>query len=493
MKPALLSRNDIDAYLASGAWTRDTMVARYRDHASDFPDVIACQDDSERYTWAELDAVTDRMAGNLIARGLERDSRALVQMPSSAREMVLRGAFKKAGIIGAFIPMQWRAKELEYVRARIDPALEIGPADIDIRDRLIEDTPTTAALDAVNGRQFAFDEISLITVSSGTSGLAKLCEWPEAAQINVGRGIAERLGVGADDNIGMFAPMSGAAGVLVWTISATRPCTFVFPGGYDPNDLLALVERAHVSVATTVPVILARLAAAPKATYDLGSLRVLRVGTAAADMNAARAFEDATGCKVVVASGSMECPGFGHAHVDEPKDVRLDGSVGLPLPGCRLRVEAESGELMVRAPFAASGYWNDPSATAAAWRDGWYATGDIGSLDGDGRLTLLGRLKETINLSGHKVLPAEVEHEITKHPDVFQCAVVGAPDAEYGQVPWAFVQMRAGADFDADDLAAFLRGRDMAGYKMPTRIIEVDEFPRVGGNKIDKKRLLDLA
>ena len=489
MKPSLLSAQDIDAYLAAGAWTRATMVERYRDHARAFPDRIACQDDRERYTWAELDAATDRIATNLIAMGLARDSRALVQMPSSAREMVLRMALKKAGIIGAFVPMQWRAKELDYVRERLSPALEIGPDDSDTWDRLTEETPVSQ--DDIERRQFAFDEVSLITVSSGTSGLAKLCEWPEAAQINVGKGIAERLAVTDDDTIGMFAPLSGAAGVLVWCIAATHPCTFVFPTGYDPADLLSLVEREHLTVATTVPVILARLAEAPKAGFDLSSLRTLRVGTAATDVEAARRFENDTDCKVVVASGAMECPGFGHAHIDEPKERRLDGSVGLPLPGCRLKIDEESGELMVRAPFASSGYWDDEEGTAAVWDAGWYRTGDIGELDADGRLTLKGRLKETINRSGHKILPAEVEHALNAHDDVFDAGVVGAPDAEYGQVPWAFVQMRAEAEMDAEALSAHLLASGMAAYKVPVRFIQVDELPRVGGNKIDKKRLLD--
>jgi len=296
--------------------------------------------------------------------------------------------------------------------------------------------------------------------------------------------------------------MSGAAGVLPWTVSATTPCSYTFPGSFHTDALLGLVGRAGITVITTVPVILARLASAPLAGYDLSTLRALRVGTAAADMGAARAFEANGGCKVVVASGSMEVPGFGHAHIDEPVELRLDGSVGLPLPGCRLRIEDDDGmpappgavgALKVSAPFASSGYWNDPQATAEVWTDGWYATGDMGALDEDGRLTLKGRAKETINRSGYKILPAEVEHEIVRHPSVFDCAVVAAPDADYGQVPWAFVQPAEGETFEKADVVAMLKASGMAHYKIPVRFVTLADLPRVGDNKIDKKRLLDMA
>ena len=527
MRPSLLTSNDIEAYLAEGHWARDTMVDRYRTYARTYPCRIACRDESGSYSWAELDSITDLLAANLVGLSLPRDSTALVQIPSSCREAAIRIAFKKAGIIGAFAPLQWRRKELEYVAAQISPVLIAFS-----RETL---TPEVAAwadsirgpkhrLDLSNGgaenwidwnhllessapadiaqRAFAFDEVSLITVSSGTSGIAKLCEWPEAAQICMGRAKAERMGIREDDTIGIFAPMSGAAGLLVWTVSGTMPCTFCFPVGFHAATLLDLVEEWCVTVATTVPVILARLAQEPLDARDLRAFRLLRVGTAAADIDAARSFEDRSGCKVVTASGAMECPGFGHADPDESPDARLDGSVGLPLTGCRLRIvdekdinlpAGEVGELKVSAPFASSGYWNDPDGTAAVWSDGWYATGDMGRLDKNGRLTLLGRKKETINRSGHKILPVEIETEIARHPDVFAVAVAGAPDREYGAAAWAFVQMRSGCTFDPGALADGLRGSGLASYKIPSRFIEVAELPRINDNKVDKRALLEMA
>ena len=535
MKPARIDPSKVEAYLAAGHWSRETMVDRYAAYAQECPDRIACRDWESQLTWRQLDEATDRIAAALIARGIPRNGRALVQIPSSNREMVLRIAFKKAGILGCFAPMQWRRRELAHTCDRIEPSavlVSFESTDGDRRARLdemvarrrapvlrvgITPAPPQGWLswsdlertlergddrERIAERRFRFDEVSLITASSGTSNLAKLNEWPEAAQVCVGRAIAGRLGMRDDDVIGMFAPMSGAAGVLVWAISGTMPCAFIFPKTFEARALLRSVEDERITVATTVPVILARLAQEDLASFDLSSLRALRVGTGAAGLDAARRIESRTGCRVVVASGAMECPGFGHADVEEPAALRLDGSTGSPLPGCSLRIEdddgtalpaGEIGHVKVSAPFAALGYWNDPEATRSTWADGWYETGDMGLLDDAGRLTLLGRSKEVINRSGHKILPLEVELEVAGHPDVFQCAVVAAPDAEYGEVPWAFVQMRDGRALDADGLVHALRTAGLATYKIPVRFIELAEFPRVGGNKIDKKRLLDMA
>ncbi len=534
MKPFLLDQEKIEAYLADGYWTRETMVERYAAYAHDIPEKIACRDAQEEISWRELDEITDRIAANLIARGIERDARALVQMASSNREMILRIALRKAGVIGCFAPMQWRRRELGYALRELTPSViftspESGDdMSADWLDEAIDGTPQTllvelsgksaagwlswaelaeyphdvGAIEEIASRRFRFDEISLVTVSSGSSGLSKLCEWPEGAQMCLGRAITRRLALRAEDNIGVFAPMAGGAGLLVWVSSGETPCTFTFPDTYNARALLALIESARITVATTVPVILNRLAQEDLGSFDLRSLRAIRIGTAAADLKAARRFEHLTGCRVVLAAGSMETPGFAHADVDDPAALRLNGSIGPPHRGCRWRIEDEDGNALpqgsighfrLSAPYASSGYWKNPEATRAVWSEGWNATGDIATIDEDGHLRLLGRSREVINRSGQKILPSEVEYEIARHPAVFECAVIAAPDPEYGETPWAFVQFHDGRNPDAEGLADALRASGLATYKVPTRFIELSEFPRVASDKIDKKALLRMA
>ena len=534
MKPSLLDREKIEAYLSAGYWTRETMVERYAAYARDFPDKTACRDSQEEITWRGLDERTGHIAANLVAEGIERDARALVQMPSSNREIILRIALKKAGIIGCYAPMQWRSQELGYAHQELAPSVifaspdsggDEGTAWLDeaagvtapvLRIDLSEVSPEgwlpwaeltrppedAGSIEEIASRAFRFDEISMITVSSGSSGFSKLCEWPEGAQMCLARANGSRLRMSEDDNVGVFAPMAGGAGLLVWVTSGMTPCAFTFPESYNARALLALIESAKITVATTVPVILNRLAQEDLGAFDLRSLRAIRIGTAAADLDAARRFERLTGARVVLAAGSMETPGFAHADFTDPAALRLNGSIGPPHRGCRWRIEDEEGSALPRgsvghfklaAPFASSGYWKDPEGTRAVWSEGWNATGDIATIDEDGRLRLLGRSKEVINRSGQKILPAEVEREIAKHPDVFECAVVAAPDPEYGEAPWAFVQPHAGRSLDAAVLADALRASGLATYKIPTRFIELSEFPRVASDKIDKKALLQMA
>ena len=535
MQPYLTTPEIIESYLEAEYWSRETMLDRFRQFSNEYLEKTAYRDGSESYSWAELETASDLVAANLIDLSIERDTTALIQIPSSCREIVLRVALKKAGVIGVFTPLQWQRKELDYVWQRIEPSLVVMSGDflksdvdswlidtiaastdslhrLDIgnapaqewlgwRD-LLDRTPNDNALKEDPQRPFKFDEISLITASSGTSGLAKLCEWPEGAQVCQSRVLCERMEIIGHDNIGIFVPTSGAAGLLMWMISWSVPCTCTFPDDYKPTTILDLIEKDRITAGTTVPVILVRLNLEPLETRELSSLRMMRVGTAAADMTAARSFENSTGYRMVIASGSMECTGFGHVHINEPQDLRLDGSVGLPLAGCRLQIEdpqgnvlpaGTSGELKVCAPFSSSGYWRDLETTEEVWSNGWYSTGDIGVLDEDGRLALLGRLKDTINRSGHKILPAEVEQEIVRDQEIVACSIVAAPDKEYGEVPRAFVQMQAGCVLDTTYLIETLKNSGFASYKIPTRFIEVAQFPRISDNKVDKKALLQMV
>ena len=125
MQPTLLTPPEISRYLNDGSWTKETQAKRFSYYATVRPKAVACQDPKGAVTWAELDAATDQLAANLVDRGLSRDSRALVRMSSGCQEVVVRIALKKAGIIGAFVPMQWRLRELDYVRERIAPELLI--------------------------------------------------------------------------------------------------------------------------------------------------------------------------------------------------------------------------------------------------------------------------------------------------------------------------------------------------------------------------------
>jgi fatty-acyl-CoA synthase len=176
---------------------------------------------------------------------------------------------------------------------------------------------------------------------------------------------------------------------------------------------------------------------------------------------------------------------------------RKPGAVGFPLMHIDVAVvradgtrcdSGEPGELIIRGPHVTPGYWNNPEATAAALVDGWLHTGDLAVCDSEGYYTIVGRLKDMIISGGENIYPAEVEGVMYRHPAVKEAALIGILDETWGEVGRAVVVVEAGRELIAEDLLAFLRDR-LARYKVPKSVIFVDELPKTGAGKIDKKLL----
>ena len=176
---------------------------------------------------------------------------------------------------------------------------------------------------------------------------------------------------------------------------------------------------------------------------------------------------------------------------------RRPGTVGRPLPGVEVRIvgpggrdvpEGETGELLVRGPAVFAGYWRRPEATAAAFVDGWFRTGDLGERSADGYVTLRGRASDLIICGGFNVYPREIEDVLLEQPGVREAAVVGVPDARRGEVP---VACFAG-DADPAALEAACR-RQLASFKVPRAFVRVDALPRNALGKVDKGRLREVA
>jgi long-chain acyl-CoA synthetase len=183
-----------------------------------------------------------------------------------------------------------------------------------------------------------------------------------------------------------------------------------------------------------------------------------------------------------------------------PGRIRL-GSVGLPVPGCELRIvddddreleTGEVGEICCRSPFVMEGYWRAPELTDEATRGGWFHTGDLGRVDDDGYLYVVDRKKDLIIRGGFNVFPRDVEDALLEHPAVAFAGVVGRPDERHGEEVVAFVALRNGSAVSAEDLVAFAKER-IGGYKYPRDVRIVADVPLTPVGKIDRKALRELA
>ncbi|MEE8472974.1 MAG: AMP-binding protein, partial [Dehalococcoidia bacterium] len=182
---------------------------------------------------------------------------------------------------------------------------------------------------------------------------------------------------------------------------------------------------------------------------------------------------------------------------DDPREARLR-SVGRPADGLEVKLfddaeqevpPGEVGEVVVRGPHCLPGYHKEPDALAEAWRGGWFHMGDLGRIDGDGFLYIVGRKKDMILRGGQNIFAAEIEEILTQHPKVMGAAVVRMPDPVMGERACAFVVPRAGEEFLFEEMADFFKKKKVASFKIPERLELIPELPLVSAQKVDKKVL----
>jgi acyl-CoA synthetase (AMP-forming)/AMP-acid ligase II len=270
----------------------------------------------------------------------------------------------------------------------------------------------------------------------------------------------------------LFHMAGWSLGLGCW--QSRRPIHFVRVP--DAETLLHTIERRRATRVYLIPAVWSRVLDHGVKGHDLSSLAEADTGTSATPPELIAAIRDALPHTVTrVFYGSTEAgPGTVLAHADL---ARKPGSVGLPQPGVDVRLDG--GEVCIRSDLLMDGYFDQPDATAEALRDGWYHTGDLGAFDDEGYLSIVGRARDVIRTGGETVAPGEVEAALVTHPRVLEVAVVGLPDARWGEVVCAVVVPEPGAA-DAvglDELRAHAAAR-LAPFKQPRRVEIVDELPR---------------
>jgi long-chain acyl-CoA synthetase len=284
--------------------------------------------------------------------------------------------------------------------------------------------------------------------------------------------------------IGMHAPEAGQAVLMRW---------------FDPAAFVALAEEHRVQRAAVVPSMLQILLGLPLEEHDLSSLRVVNCGAAPLPRETAEAFERRVpSAQILEGYGCTESGAV--VSVNRPGSRRL-GTVGPPLPGYEVRIvddadrplpAGEVGEVCVRSEGVMAGYWRDAEATDEALRGGWLHTGDMGSVDGDGSLTIVDRKKDLIIRGGFNVFPRDVEDVLVEHPAVAMAGVVGRPDERHGEEVVAFVSFRPGAEATPEELVEFAKAR-LTPTAYPRSVVVLGALPLTPVGKVDRKALRALT
>ena len=278
---------------------------------------------------------------------------------------------------------------------------------------------------------------------------------------------------------------------------------------FSPAEFCRLIQEEKVTRTGGVPAMFNAVLALPNLDdYDFSSLQLVSVGGAPASTTLLAALEKRFGCTVCSGYGLTEtCPvltvalptGALRAREDDAARLHRQATTGLPIPGIDLRVvddagaevpadSATVGEIVVRSNVVMDGYFHDPEATAQAIVDGWFHTGDMAVIDADGYVTIVDRKKDIIISGGENISSIEVENVLNAHPAVYECAVIAVPDAQWGEVPRAFVAVKEHQAVTAEDLLALCRSR-LAGFKIPKAIEFRSSLPKGGTGKIQKNEL----
>jgi fatty-acyl-CoA synthase len=339
------------------------------------------------------------------------------------------------------------------------------------------------------------DDLCLIMYTSGTTGR------PKGAMLTHGNmtwncvNVLVDVDVRSDEVTLVSAPLFHTAALNMTCLpTLLKSGTVVLESGFDPARTLELVERHRITCLFGVPAMYDAVAAEPGwASADLSSLRNLLCGGAPVPARTIRRYLD-RGLAFVQGYGMTESsPGVllldrhdalthaGTAGVPHFfTDVRLVDPVGEPVG------VGEPGEVLVSGPHVTPGYWERPEESAAAFRDGhWFRSGDLATVDAEGYIQLVDRLKDMFISGGENVYPAEVEDALLEHPAVAECAVFGVPDEKWGEVGRAVVVLRPGAEASAEELTAHLDGR-LARYKIPKSVLFAGSLPRSGAGKLLK-------
>jgi long-chain acyl-CoA synthetase len=336
--------------------------------------------------------------------------------------------------------------------------------------------------------------LALLIYTSGTTGTPKGVMLDHAnldAMAEMGR---QALEMGPGDRCLLILPLFHVNGIVVSVLTTLLAGASVVIGDrFDSRTFFDTVERERPTFFSAVPTIYNMLAALPDDfAPDTSSLRFGICGAAPAPAELLTRFETRYGFPLVEGYGLSE--GTCASTINPVAGPRRAGTVGLPFPGQEIRIvdvggtevpQGVDGEVAVRGPNIMRGYLGRPDETARVIIDGWLHTGDIGHLDTDGYLTLVGRSKDMIIRGGENIYPKEIEDVLTSDPTVLKAAVIGVPDDKWGEVVAAYVQPREGHTIDPEALHA-LCARKLAGYKRPASITVLEAIPKNAVGKTDK-------
>jgi long-chain acyl-CoA synthetase len=478
--------------------------------ATTFPDRPALRLGATTLTYGELDDLAGRAAGKMAALGVQPGDRVGVMVPNLLEFPVLfYGALRLGAVV---VPMNPLLKGREITHYTADSGMVLLWAH---ESASAEDTAhasegcrvevvDASVLPGLLGQEPAPilerepDETAVILYTSGTTGTPKGAELTHGGlDRNLRVCVEDLMTIGEQDVIMGCLPLFHVFGLTCGlNASVAAGALLVLIPRFDAQVVLDSIAANQVTILEGVPTMYTALANLPGANPDkAASLRLCSSGGAALPGEVVRAFEATYGAKIIEGYGLSETSPVASFNRVEQAKV---GSIGTPIPGVEFKLvnddgsdapPGEVGEICIRGHNVMKGYWNRPEATAEAINaEGWFATGDLGTVDDDGFYFIVDRKKELIIRGGFNVYPREVEEVLYEHPAVREAAVIGLPHPTHGEEVGAAVSLRPGAEVSADELREYVKAR-VAPYKYPRSVWVLDDLPKGATGKILKRAI----
>lgn len=477
-----------------------------------FPDKAAIIFEDQTISYQELNASVNKLANAFMANGVQKGDRVVLYLPNIPEFIICYFAALKIGAIAVSANSMLKSFELEYLLndsgakllCTVDALLvNLKKDQCDTLEHVLvcegaaDDYPTLDSWinntsDKGRAVDMDRDDPAVLLYTSGTTGMPKGAILTHGNVVSNCWSTVHHGGFVPDDRAALFLPLFHVFGQnFIMNATFIACATLVLFRRFVKEQVLDTIQKERVTLFFGVPTIYIELLNTDLSPYDLSSIRYEFSAAAPMPRTISQQWKELFGRPIFEGYGLTECsPSVCYNHDFRHKH----GSVGTPVENVELKIldetgkevpSGELGEICIKGPGVMKGYWNRPKETRAAMKNGWLHTGDTGTMDEEGYVFIVDRVKDMINVSGFKVWPAEVEQYICKHPAVKEVAVYGVPHAQKGEAVKASIVPMDDAHVTAEEIIAFCR-ENMAAYKVP-RIVEfIQELPKSAVGKVLK-------
>ena len=489
-----------------------------RRNAGKFPLKIAVKDRFREVGYGELNARVNQLAHGLLSLGARKHDGVALAVGNCIEHVEILFAAAKIGALAIPLDVKWKAAELASVLGALEPKFLILQEDclgeFD-KARQLKDLSFLKSLSLPSDRSYGAlltgqsaaepavevdeEDPFAVLLTSGTTGFPKGCLASHRTFVFHCINNAIEKGLGVHDKAILSSPIYFNAGRSFTLGILYFGGTVLLHERFDAEEVLAAIEREKVTYVGAVPTMCDRMLHVQEAKpYDTSSLRCLAITGGKVHPSVLENLKNKLTPNIYRTYASTDS---GQMAIAKPADMaHRPSAAGRPVWCVELRIVddnhqalpvGEVGEIVCRSPLATHGYYKNPDATNASFRDGWFYTGDLGYFDADGYLFVAGRKKDMVKSGGISIYPLEIESVIYSYPSVAAAAVIGVPDADWGEAVKAVVVLKPGFALDAEALIAFCKQR-LSGYKVPKSIEFRSSLPLTEIGKVDKVKLKEM-